>query len=122
MAQTEIVEDVEIREGRPRMARSGRPRMARSGRPRMARSGRLRMACPRFTVLDGRRRKLGWITVLCALAGFRPFGRLRDPQDYRPRRLSIPRFFQKKKKSGHTHTGTGGGCARVRVRVVHSDL
>ena len=34
--------------------------------------GRLRMACPRFTVPDGRRGKMGWIRVLCALAGFRP--------------------------------------------------
>ena len=106
------------RSGRLRMARSGRPRMARSGRPWMARRGRLRMArvvCGWLDVPDGRRGKLGWIRVLCALAA-RPWRRTTDLDD-------CPfRAFQKKR--GHAHTGTGwgggegGGCARVRVSVV----
>ena len=107
--------------GRLRMAR-GRPRMAK-GRLRMAR-GRLRMACSRFTVPDGRRGKLGWIRVLCALAGFRPLWSAARPWSCGssvtaglPTSTTVhSAHFQK--KGGRAHTGTGSGFARVRVSVV----
>ena len=115
------------RSSRPRMARSGRPRMARSGRLRTARSGRLRMACPRFTVPDGRRGKLGWIRVSCALAGFRPLWSAARPWSCGssvsaglPTSTTVhSAHFQKKEDM--RPRGRGGGCARVRVSVVGND-
>ena len=97
------------RSGRLRMARSGRLRMASSGRPRMARRGRLRMArvvCGWLDVPDGRRGKLGWIRVLCALAA-RPWRRTTDLDD-------CPfRAFQKRKR---TCAHGDGGWVRARAR------
>ena len=103
------------RSGRLRMARSGRLRMARSGRPRMARRGRLRMArvvCGWIDVPDGRRGKLGWIRVLCALAA-RPWRRTTDLDD-------CPfRAFQKKRTCAHGDGGWVRARARKRKRWAH---